>query len=284
MKLKRKSFVMVFALVCMLAMLPLQAFAAKKSIVLNKSELTVTVGTTKTLTATVTGLSGKVTWKSSKTSVAKVNSKGKITAVKAGKATIKATIKGKTAECVVTVKKPDYKKLYRKFLEKTKVKAGKETINTSYFIVKNIDGKDVPELIIVNNGQWGGIGTYYVYTIQSGKVKYIGKASLKGVGPTPYVYYNKKYKGIYVGGWVNGVGGAWEGIYSISGSKLKMTRYAYSGAVSWGSTKMEYKIGPSQKKVSKSKYKAYCKKNKYMAKYETLSLYANNSANRAKYI
>ena len=285
MKFRKRSLVMMLVLVCMLAMLPLQAFAAKKSITLNNSKLTITVGKSKTLKATVTGPSKKVKWTSSKPAVATVNSDGKVTAKKAGKTTIKAKANGKTAKCVVTVEKANYKELYTKFLENFKVKAGKETINTSYFLVKNIDRKDVPELIIIDNSRWGSnYGDIFVYTVKSGKVKFLGSTSLMGVGYTPFVYYNKKYKGLYVGGWVNGVGGAWEGIYGISGSKLKLTRYAYEGAVSYGSSKMEYKIGPSKKKVTKAKYKSYCKKNKHMDKYETLYLYANNSSNRELYI
>lgn len=47
----------------------------------------------------------KVTWKSNRTSVATINSKGKITAKKAGTATITATVSGIKYSCKVTVKK-----------------------------------------------------------------------------------------------------------------------------------------------------------------------------------
>lgn len=54
----------------------------------------------------VLGAKGKVTWSSSNKKVAKVDGNGKVTAVKVGKATIKATVDGETYKCKVTVKKP----------------------------------------------------------------------------------------------------------------------------------------------------------------------------------
>lgn len=77
-------------------------------VTLSKKTVELTVGNTRTLSATVkpVGVYNKgVTWKSSKTSVATVSSKGKITAKSAGTATITATTKEgkKKATCKVTV-------------------------------------------------------------------------------------------------------------------------------------------------------------------------------------
>ena len=75
---------------------------------LSKSKATIEKGKTLTLKATVTpsDLADKsVTWKSSNTAVATVTSKGKVTGVKAGTATITCTSNatGKKATCKVTV-------------------------------------------------------------------------------------------------------------------------------------------------------------------------------------
>lgn len=55
------------------------------------------------LTPFLSGLSGKTTWRSSKRSVAKVTSKGKVTARKKGTATITAKCNGKTAKIKIRV-------------------------------------------------------------------------------------------------------------------------------------------------------------------------------------
>lgn len=77
---------------------------------LNKTSLVLNEGGSETLTATITPSTASdksVTWSSTNTSVATVNSSGKVTAVAAGTATITATAKdgsGKKASCAVTVR------------------------------------------------------------------------------------------------------------------------------------------------------------------------------------
>ena len=76
------------------------------SITLNKQTHSFEVNNTVTLTATVSPSNAEdktVTWSSSDTSVATVNSSGKITAKKVGQATITARAGGKSATCVVIV-------------------------------------------------------------------------------------------------------------------------------------------------------------------------------------
>ncbi len=82
---------------------------ASKSVKLNVKEKTVKVGSTYKLKPSFSPSKvtlKNVTWKSSNSKIAKVNSKGVVTGVKAGKATITCTTKdtGKTAKCVITVK------------------------------------------------------------------------------------------------------------------------------------------------------------------------------------
>ena len=78
-------------------------------VTLDKTELTLTEGETETLTATVrpdNADNKKVKWSSDKTEIATVDGAGRVTAVKAGEATVTVTTEdgGKTASCKVTVK------------------------------------------------------------------------------------------------------------------------------------------------------------------------------------
>lgn len=81
-----------------------------KTIKLSKTKVTLTAGDTLKLKAIVAPKKATVTWKSSNKAIAKVNKKGKVSAIKAGKAEITASItlkngKTKQAKCKVTVKK-----------------------------------------------------------------------------------------------------------------------------------------------------------------------------------
>ena len=82
---------------------------AVTGVTLNKSTLTLNVGASETLTATVApadATNKNVTWASSDAAIATVDANGKVTGVKAGTATITVTTEdgGKTATCQVTVK------------------------------------------------------------------------------------------------------------------------------------------------------------------------------------
>ena len=83
---------------------------AVTGVTLNKTSMTLIVGRSEQLTATVTpgnATDQTVTWASSNTAVAKVDSNGTVAAVSAGNATITVTTAdgGKTANCIVTVEK-----------------------------------------------------------------------------------------------------------------------------------------------------------------------------------
>lgn len=76
----------------------------KAPIKLSSTSVTLETGQTKTLKVTQT--KSKVTWTSSKSSVATVNSTGVVTGKAAGMATIYASVEGKKLSSKVTVKKP----------------------------------------------------------------------------------------------------------------------------------------------------------------------------------
>lgn len=78
------------------------AFTARAAAALNKRKATLYTG--KTLQLKVTGATKGVKWSSSRPKVAKVDQKGLVTALKAGKATITAKVDGKKLTCAITVK------------------------------------------------------------------------------------------------------------------------------------------------------------------------------------
>ncbi len=103
-----KRFFNMTITLLMLAILAVFAVGCQANvdkITLDKTTLNVNVGANATLTATLlpeSANSAKVTWTSSDEKTATVEN-GKVTGVKAGKATITATAGKKTATCVVTV-------------------------------------------------------------------------------------------------------------------------------------------------------------------------------------
>jgi len=81
---------------------------AVTSVTISQTSLALTEGETATLTATVApdnATDKSVTWASSNSGVAAVSATGTVTAVKEGTAEITATVGGKSAKCIVTVKK-----------------------------------------------------------------------------------------------------------------------------------------------------------------------------------
>ena len=78
----------------------------KHTVVLDKTEITLTVGETQVLTASVTPISASAKprgWRSSDGAVATVDGTGAVVAKKEGVAIITVTVDGVSAQCVVTV-------------------------------------------------------------------------------------------------------------------------------------------------------------------------------------
>ncbi len=93
-----------------LRILPNPGIVPVSGVTLNRSSYTMDIGKKMQLSATLSpsnATNKTVTWKSSNTAVATVDSYGKVTAKKQGSATITATsVNGKSAKCAVTVRKP----------------------------------------------------------------------------------------------------------------------------------------------------------------------------------
>lgn len=114
-----------------------------KKVALNKKTATVYVGKKVTLKATVTpknATNKAVSWKTSSSKIAKVSSKGVVTGVKAGTATITATAKDgskKKATCKVTVKKASTPPPAAKTL--SGIAVTKAPTKTDYFVGDKFD-------------------------------------------------------------------------------------------------------------------------------------------------
>lgn len=98
-KFFKRILVAITVIIMAVSVMPMtQADAAVK---LSATKKVVYVG--ESFTLKVSGSSKTVKWSSSKKSVASVTQKGKVTAKKAGKATITAKVSGKSLKCAVTV-------------------------------------------------------------------------------------------------------------------------------------------------------------------------------------
>ena len=73
------------------------------SLKLDKTSANVVCGNSLTLKATLKGVTGKVSWKSSDTKIATVDSNGKVTSKMAGTVTITASASGMSAACKITM-------------------------------------------------------------------------------------------------------------------------------------------------------------------------------------
>ena len=99
-RFKKTSIILLMCMLLSVIVMPVSVNAAK----LNKKSVSLNVGKTYTLKAT--GTKGKITWTSSKKSVATVSSKGVVKAKKKGTAVITAKYGKKKLTCKVTVKQP----------------------------------------------------------------------------------------------------------------------------------------------------------------------------------
>ena len=155
-------------------------------VTLDKSSISILVGASETLAATVSpkdAANKKVSWKSDKPEIATVDANGKVTGVKAGEATITVTTEdgGKTATCKVTVSDKEIKvtgvKLNKS--ETSLLVGGNETLTATVLpedaTNQNVTWKsDKPEIATVDaNGKVTGVAageaTITVTTEDGGK-------------------------------------------------------------------------------------------------------------------
>ena len=104
----------------------------KSYIKLSNTSLTLNIGKSKTLKATVNGKISKVSWKSKNKNIVTVNSSGKVIAKKAGKTEIYAKANGKTATCTVIVKQ-SVTSAYKKLIQQYEKKYGKAQLHISQY-------------------------------------------------------------------------------------------------------------------------------------------------------
>ena len=154
-----------------------------KSVKMSKTSAILFPNDKTTLKATVKGSAGfynqGVTWKSSNTSVATVNSKGSVTAKKAGKATITATEKGgsKKATCAVTV-------------SGIKVDKANKSVSVTA-TVNNADAKSMHYVVYKNGG--AAKTSYFVTDATPAELNAaLGKISAKAWNTNPNFKTNAK--------------------------------------------------------------------------------------------
>lgn len=152
-----------------------------KKVTLNKKNLTLTVGNSKKLSATLTYVKKqKIIWKSSNKKVATVKN-GKVTGISVGTAKITANVSGKKASCKVKVtlskKAKEAVQAYKSYLEKDSIKWSNSSYQGGYYKKENLEFAlaDVnldgtPELFLHCDGTSCAEGHKAVFYYLNGKV------------------------------------------------------------------------------------------------------------------
>ncbi|MBO7077043.1 MAG: Ig-like domain-containing protein [Bacteroidales bacterium] len=145
------------------------------SITLNKAELTLTEGDSETLTATVKpddATDKTVTWSTSDATIATVDNNGKVTAVKAGSATITAKAGEKSATCALSVS--------RKVIEVTSVTLNKAELTLTEGDSETLSATVKPDDATDKTVMWSSSDASVASVDANGKVTALkeGKATI----------------------------------------------------------------------------------------------------------
>jgi hypothetical protein len=192
--LKKVSKFILLAIIALLTLMPLSNVQAAQKIKISKSSLTLNVGQVRRLT--ISGITDRVTWKSSDKSIATVSKKGNVKALSEGIVTITGTINKKTYTCDVTV-------LPKILTEEEKVQNVTYTTYTTdtafIMCLKNNNATTTSEILALDVGVsfynasdeliYKSSPTNSYYHVPSGK-EFISVFSLPKENTAPYNYMN----------------------------------------------------------------------------------------------
>ena len=201
-----------------------------------KSSISLQVGKSVKLSATSSGLSGPFSWKSANNKIATVSSKGVVTGEKTGSTKITVFRGNKAATCKIIVKDPA-REAYAAFKKKHSL---------SSYIVTDLDGNKIPELLCFDNRTWKSL--VYTYNIQKHKMVLLCSCnSGKGYGS----YYDTKSHSVALNS--NNTLGTTLRIYKIKGTKATCKTTYTSSRNSYRNFNFSYK--KNSKKLSASSWK-----------------------------
>ena len=175
----RKLMSLLLILAFCFTFIPTVNVQAASKVKINKTKATGYVG--KTTTLKVSGTKKAVKWKTSNKKVATVSSKGKVTAKKAGSATITAKVSGKSYKCKVTVKNPSLNK------SKATLEEGKTlTLKLTGATAKSYKSSNTSVATVSSKGKITAksAGTATITCTASNKKTYTCKVTVKSVAPT----------------------------------------------------------------------------------------------------
>ena len=193
-----------------------------KIVKLNKTSLSLVVGKSAALTASVSPTDSKdkeVTWKSSNTKIATVDSKGKVTGKAKGTATVTATVKGtKAATAKITVTPP---------VLATAVKLSKTSATLGKGKTLSLTATVYPSTTTNKAVSWKSSNTKIATVTSSGQVKAVGPGTAKITATTN----NGKYSTAAITvPYVKSLGaGTWKGGTSIPAGRYRITTTAGFG-------------------------------------------------------